>query len=138
MNDDEIELLDSFILDDYGPPPLDQNTKGFGAGLAPAWDSKKSTPAIPENFICLRNCRHYLETVSEFPHGNAPGTLDKVPMQLNRFCMRVPGSHIDLAEDIIFDCNQWAPYSETELVQIRSSRDAYYAQHPDHAPKDNV
>ncbi len=109
-------------------PALPRSPDG---GIAPSYLAKEVLlpDATPENFVCLRNCRHFLQTVS-ISDVYAP-TLSRRPVQLMRLCTAAPGVRVELDDDAILSCTSWDPL-ETDVIAARNSRRlAYFTDHPE-------
>ena len=87
--------------------------------------------ATPDNMICLRDCRHYVEIVSRFNAGNAKGTLGFQPRQINRFCKAIAGTDIDLTDELVSDCSDWDPISAEEIVAKSKRRQEWLSANAD-------
>lgn len=114
-----IDPMDAILDADFGPLPI-----GPTGDFRPMGDitPEPLPPATPDNFVCLRGpCRHYLQITQNFPIGNAAGTLERLPVQVVRSCMRISGMEVDLTDATIRDCNQWHPEDES-LVQLRNTK----------------
>ncbi len=108
---------DDFVID-----PLDSLMEDTNFGQLPVTPDGKFTPATeafepdpipeatPETFICLRGpCRYYVEQKTHFGAGNVAGSLDHVPVMVNRRCSVIYGYEIVLTDEIMYDCNKWDP-----------------------------
>lgn len=84
--------------------------------------------ATKETMICLRDCKYYLELTTRFNAGNTKGTLGFEPKQLNRFCRAIPGTEIDLTDELVSECSDWEPISETELTRRTKLQKAWLKQ----------
>ncbi len=85
--------------------------------------------ATPENFVCLRGpCMFYLEIASG-ADVNAP-TLERDPIQINRYCRAIPGIEVDLTEDNVFACNAWDPEAPKAVEARETRRINYLNSHP--------
>ncbi len=125
-DDDDDELLvhqlDAFAATADELPPAMVGPAGFMNLLQP-----EPLPEITEEtLVCLRGpCRHYVEIKKRFDAGNTKGSLDHVPMQWLRFCKAIPGYTLELTDENIYDCNQWAPQDQEALVQLSACRATY-------------
>jgi len=95
----------------------------------------------PEHFICMRGpCKHYWHLVTMAQEGNPSSTWEHLgiaaPRQHHHTCTVNPGFETDFGDDNAFKCNRWDPLIDTELVQIKTRRELYYAAHPEHRPKE--
>jgi hypothetical protein len=105
---------------------------GRGGVVPTAMNRRKLKVASPENFICLRGpCRHYFEARGPFPTGTKGF---EAPTIVNRVCMRLPGTFLDLFDEVIEKCNCWDPRDTQTENDIESRRAAYYAANPDVKP----
>lgn len=116
--DDDVVVadLDHDLAADVGPLVV-----GPDGGFVPTPPVGHPFPipaATTETLICLRGCRHYLELKSGFLAGNTMDSLDKPPIQINRYCLVHPGG-IDLVDETVLDCNRWHPEDPT-LVSERN------------------
>jgi hypothetical protein len=49
-------------------------------------------------------------------------------------CLVNPGYETSFEDDNAFECNRWDPIEKHELIQIRTRRERYYEEHPEHRP----
>lgn len=119
MSDDSKfkDPLDDILSADLAPLPV-----GPGGDFIPGignYEQEPLPPATPEHFVCLRGpCKHYMELRQNFPVGNSAGTLERLPVQISRSCLRLVGVEIELTDTTVRDCNQWDPTDDV-LVQLR-------------------
>jgi hypothetical protein len=123
MAPDDRDPLDAFLADDPLPLPPLAPDGGFVPGHV---DAEPLPQVTPETMVCLRDCRHYVEIVSRFNHGNARGTLAHEPRQVNRFCAAIAGTDIDLTDELVRECNMWDP--TPELFSARQFRQEQWAR----------
>lgn len=100
-----------------------------GPGIGSLGPPEPVPERTPENMICLRGpCRHYWHMVAMADAGNPAGTWAKLgvdaPRQHHHTCLAGP-EETDLAEDNVFECNRWEPYTNDELIKIKARRDQY-------------
>lgn len=129
-----VDALDAIIEGESSPVNLAPD-----GGFAPqvAMMPEPVPAALPENFICLRGCRYYMETRMPAQLGNARGTFDKPMVQVNRFCHRMPGVYITLTDEIVHDCSAWDPLTLDEYDDIAERRRIYQQNHPTEFPATN-
>lgn len=121
-DDDLVDPLDTILAEEL-PPAMPPSP---GTQFSPAPIQPEPIPeATPENMICLRDCRHYVELITNFQAGNAKGTLQHVPRQTNRFCKVIEGSDIDLTDELVSVCNQWDPIDPTFVFERNLRRKRY-------------
>jgi hypothetical protein len=102
---------------------------GRGGVVPTAQNRRKLKVASPKNFICLRGpCRHYFEARGPFPTGTKGF---EAPTVINRVCMRLPGTFLDLFDEVVEACNCWDPRDVSSEADINARRDAYRAANPD-------
>lgn len=122
MSDTERDPLDRYLAEETQPlPPL-----GFDGGFLPARIEVEPVPeATPETMICLRDCRHYVEIRTRFGHSNARGTLEREPIQVNRYCRAL--QEMDLTDELVRDCSEWDPREPdgARLARQKAWRDAH-------------
>lgn len=126
-----VDHLNRLLAEDLNPLPPVSGDGGFVPQMPIM--QEPIPEASPDNMICLRGpCKNYIEIVSRFNAGNTKGTLDHMPKQINRFCKVIPGTDIDLTDEVVKDCSEWDPLlPEDNLVKERDSRrQAYLAQNP--------
>lgn len=87
-------------------------------------------PPIPrmtiENTMCLRDCKYYLEQVLHADLGNVEGTDGLARRQKARYCMRMPGTAIDLMDEgAVYECSEWTPYTDAEIDDREDARAQY-------------
>jgi len=136
--------LDLVTRDGENPDPLEEllsdvdggstGAMGMGADGLPMpivgniWDDPLPSGAV-EDFICRQGpCRHLFELKGPQP------TLTKgfaAPTRIVRYCMRMVGSYIPLAEESITKCNQWSPTMDEELAVKKAARLAWLDAHPE-------
>jgi hypothetical protein len=72
--------------------------------------------------------------------GNPAGTWEALgidpPRQHHHTCLVNPGFETSFGDDNAFGCSRWDPIPRQELIQIQARRDAYFKDHPDHAPEE--
>jgi hypothetical protein len=108
MNDPaDRDPLDAFLADDPMPMPPIGPDGGFMPGHP--LESEPIPAVTPETMVCLRDCRHYVEIRTRFAHGNTKGTLAREPVQVNRYCRAIPGSDIELTDELVRECSEWDP-----------------------------
>ena len=122
-----IDQLDAILEGESSPLNIAPDG-GFTPQLAMMPDPIPA--ALPQNFICLRGCRYYMETRMPAQLGNARGTFDKPPMQVNRFCHRMPGVYITLTDEIVSDCSAWDPQTSEEREDLYERRNMYRSTYP--------
>jgi hypothetical protein len=139
---DDIPTLGISGADDFEPapiPPGAASTTGVmapigGVGLPPALP-----PATPENWVCLRGpCRFYMHFQSAGEFGNPEGTFEEgeEPKMNHHYCTAIPGSYLDMGDDMIFKCGRWDPEDpdDIEVMARERRRSKYLKLHPDHDP----
>ena len=115
MNDDEdFDPLDSLLAEEIEPLPVAPDN---GFMLTLPVQPAPIPAATKETMICLRDCKYYLELTTRFNAGNTKGTLGFEPKQLNRFCRAIPGTEIDLTDELVSECTDWEPIPATELTR---------------------
>lgn len=133
-DDDLINPLDALLAAEPSQLPV-----GPSGGFAPqvGYAEEPIPPAIPETFMCLRQCRYYMEAQTGFPAGNPKGSFSRPVRQITRYCIKTPGNPVDLTDENVFECNQWDP-EDSELVKLRAARrEEYYAANPSHRTEGN-
>lgn len=123
---EEFDPLDSLLAEDLQPLPI-----GPDGGFNPTLPVQPEPipEATPENMVCLRDCRYYMEVVSRFNAGNAKGTLGFQPRQINRFCKAIPGTDIDLTDELVSECSDWDPIPVDEVVAKSKRRQEWIEQY---------
>lgn len=123
IKDDDFDPLDSLLAEEIQPLPVGPNGT-FNPQLP--IQPEPIPEATKENMVCLRDCRHYVEVVSRFNAGNAKGTLEREPKQINRFCAAMgPGSEIDLTDELVTSCNRWDPILPEESLMKKFRQDRW-------------
>lgn len=120
---DKLDPLDSMLNDEEpGPLPI-----GPDGGFVPQMIQPEPIPAATaENMICLRGpCKYYLQIDSRFNAGNSKGTLDRVPVQKNRFCRAIPGTEVDLTDELVMDCSDWDPIDNLIVIERLIRRETW-------------
>jgi hypothetical protein len=112
-DDNLVDPLDALLAEEIPPlPPQAPDGTFIPSPVQP----EPIPEATPETMVCLRGpCEHYVEIRSRFQHGNAVGTLEHEPVQINRFCKAIHGTDIDLTDELVHECNQWVPTSSLVL-----------------------
>lgn len=123
---DPIDQLLSTEINPVMPVPMDQSL----GPVPPPGEPFGIPAATPEEFICLRECRHYFETTMVMGVGNTRDSLDSEPILIKRSCRRIPGYDFDLTDECIRDCNDFDPLDKTFVDERELRRQAYYAAHP--------
>lgn len=121
---------------------LNSQFDDFAPGALPSLDSvpgfvgrpQPPLPATEEHFVCLRGpCEHYWQYETEMDLGNPAGTFGPgglsdaegnplpLPLQINRICLRHPGTHLELTDGTVQGCNQWNPITP-RMVKERTKR----------------
>lgn len=127
---------DDFIV---APLPVDQEGRLSPEANGPMMDSPAPVPErTPENFICLRDCRHYWTIETMLQAQNSEEFWEdaglKMPNKHHHVCLINPGAETEFADDNCYSCNKWDPIPEEELVQLKFRRDQYYEKHPECMP----
>jgi hypothetical protein len=122
--DDPKHLEFDPFKDVEGLPPIPAAADGGPNMVGYVGDVDPIPAATPENFICLAGpCKHYMEVHSladvETRGHNGP------PKYINRLCRALPGVEIDLTEDCVFSCSEWAPLLPEERLDIEERRQAF-------------
>lgn len=128
--EDLVDPLDA-LLSNVGPlnlPPIAPD--GGFAPVAPLMP-EPIPAATPENFVCLRGCRYYMETRMPAALGNTRGTFAQAPMQITRYCNRMPGYVVSLVDEVVSDCSEWHPYTAEELCLREAARSEVRFAHPE-------
>jgi hypothetical protein len=132
---DQLDPLDAMLAFEPGPLPPVAPDGGFAPQIAGPMEP------IPDatigNMLCFRNCKHFVQITVPFPHGNAKGTFQRIPVLFTRYCTITP-SPIDLTDEVVFDCTHWDPTSPADLDAVGKRRDDWYAAHPDVKPPGNL
>lgn len=118
---------------DEGPGPLPPVPVHVGVppqGPLPA--------RTPENFLCMRNCRHYWHMVVPVDCSNPAGTWDAMgipePRQHVHTCTAQPGCETAL-DGLVYECSRFDPLTPRERRRVRRRREKYGAV-PEPAPDD--
>jgi hypothetical protein len=95
-------------------------------------------PRHPDHFVCLRGpCRHYWHLVTMAKAGNPQETWEALglpaPRKHHHVC-RIDNTSFE--DDNAFECSLWDPMDPDDLVQLRTRRERYFADHPEHKPID--
>lgn len=128
-DDEIINLMDSLMAAKSSPLAATPD----GAFVPAALDEPLPIPAISEEtLICTRGpCKYYMEMENFFPAGNTESTLQgKAPRQITRYCMRMPQTAVDLLDEAVYGCNQWAPLDEAEKHDLARRRDLFRIKTP--------
>ena len=132
--DDEayVNPLDNLLATDLGPMAVPSPEGVLGV---PNMMPEPIPAATPENLVCLKGpCRHYYEAHTGIETLNSRGTLTKRPVQITRYC-RALTSPVDLTDETVHFCRDWAPLRKAEIAELEDRRQEYYQDHPEHAPK---
>lgn len=120
-NDDDFDVFDSLLAEETQPLPM--GPQGF-APILPI-QPEPIPEATKENMICLRDCKFFMQIDSRFQHGNTKGTLTKEPVQFNRFCKAIPGTEIDLTDELVRECSDWDPIPLIQIKQRETRRNKW-------------
>jgi hypothetical protein len=121
-NKEKRELGDQF--DNMEPPPSPvMGPDGPAMPVTYLTPGEPLPPATPENFLCLLGpCKHYVE-IHSWADVEARGI--QRPKQINRICRVIPGVDLDLTEDCVFACNEWAPILPDEIAEREHRRNVF-------------
>ena len=128
--------------EDFQPSPIPVDADGGPlAGYGTVGSPMVAPPWIAKNTVCLRGpCRHYWHLVTMAQEGNPAETWKELgisePRKHSHVCLVQFGMETEFGDDNVYECSKWDPHTSSELVQIRSRREAYYRRHPDHLPTD--
>lgn len=120
-----VDPLDAILSQHVSPLPIGPD----GAFMPTNVVRPKPIPAATaDTFICFRGpCRYYMEMRLIADVSN-PDVFDKDPIQIPRYCHRIPGHTINLMDEPgVPDCNEWYPYTAIELETRQNVRDAVNA-----------
>ena len=111
---------------DFGTMPDGQPSSwgptGKDGGPMPHMANPGAPVSTPEfdrkNSKCLQDCRHYMTSLVWMEVGNASLPEGFTPGQYHTACLVQSGVSRELSRDApVMDCNQWSPYSITELTE---------------------
>lgn len=139
ITDDEItedfdeqteDPLDTLLAEDTQPAPPMGPDGSFMPQLPV--ELEPIAEATPENMICLRGpCRFYLEMDTNFQAGNTRGTLERKPIQRNRFCRVIPGDSIPLTDEVVSACSEWDPLVPADTLRRNANRKKWLSKNPE-------
>ena len=130
--------------DDFSPPAVPVGVDGGPmVGYGTTGQPSPVPARHPDHFICLRGpCRHYWHLVTMAQEGNPEETWAhlgiEAPRQHHHTCLINPGFETSFGDDNAYECSRWDPTPKQELIQLRVRRDAYFKDHPEHAPTPEI
>jgi hypothetical protein len=124
---------------EFAPAPLAiAPDGGIAPGIAAAGGATLPR-ATPQEWVCLRGpCQNFLTLQGSFDSQNTKASGEGFKRRYY-YCTAIHGSYIELEDEVIYDCNRWDPEdpSEPDVYARDLRRQAFFARHPELAPKTN-